>query len=446
MKVVPDTSAPRQTVLTIELDPQEVEPYLERAYRRFAQRLAVPGFRRGKAPRNLVERLVGKEGLLEEALEILAPEVTARAVQEQNIPAGGTPKVEVVERNPITIKATIPLEPLVELNNYQSLRIPLEPVEVKEEDVQRVLENLRHRHAKWEPVARPAQAGDMVVIALWGTVEGKQVFQEPDLPLVLGESGFLLGQEFAQHLLGAGRGEVREFTTVIPHDYPNPDLQGKPCAYRALVKEVKAPVLPSLDDTFARQIDPSVADLEGLKARIRERLQQEREELQRERYRRRSLEALRKQAKVEVPPLLIEREVEHLLEHYQEDLAARGITLQRWLESTGKTLAQVREELYPEAERIVVERYLLERLAQAEGVQVSPEEVDAELQGLTQRSQRQDRELLRALQEPAGREAVARIIARRKALQRLVQIVSQPPEAEPPPQGGETPSTTPTTQ
>ncbi|MCS7206472.1 MAG: trigger factor [Dehalococcoidia bacterium] len=440
MKVVPETSERRQTVLTIELEPREVEPFLERAYRRIAQRLAIPGFRPGKAPRPLVERLVGREGLLEEALDLLTPEVTQRVVREQDLPLGGTPHVEVVNRNPVTLKATIPLEPVVDLGDYTSIRIPLEPVYATDEDVQRLLEALRRRHTTWESVARPCQVGDMIVASLTGVVEGHQVFQEADLPFVVGESGFLLGQEFMQKLLGANRGEVREFTLPIPADYPDPGLRGKPCAYRVLVKDIKAPVLPAVDDAFARQVDPSVDSLEALKARLKERLQAEKETLQRERYRRRVLEALRQKAQVEVPPLLLEQEVEHLIEHYQEDLSAQGITLERWLQSQGKTLNQMREELYPEAKRRVEERYLLDRIAQVEGIQVTPQEVEAELQGLARPNQRRDRELFRALQEPAGREAVARIIARRKALQRMVQIASQPTtEQPPPPQGGPAP-------
>ncbi|MFN3973800.1 MAG: trigger factor [Dehalococcoidia bacterium] len=439
MKVTLEMPAPRQAVLTIELEPKEIEPYLERAYRGFAQRLSIPGFRPGKAPRNLVERLVGQEALMERAIDILAPEVTSKAVKEQNLPLTDAPRVEVVSRSPLTLKATVPLEPVVDLNNYQSLRIPMEPVQVTEQDVQRALEGLRRRYASWEPVARSAQVGDMLVLSLVGTAEGRQVFQEGEVPLILGESGFPLGEEFGERMKGASRGEVREFTLPIPADFPTQDLRGKPCTYRVLVKDVRAQRLPDLDDAFAQRVDPALKSLEALKARLKERLQQEMEDLQRERYRRQALDALRKQAKVEVPPLLVEREVEHTLEHIKEDLTARGLTLQRWLEGSGKTLEQVREELYPQAERRVEEQYLLDELAKAENIQVSAEEIDAELRSLASRSQRQDRELLRGLQEPAGQEAVARIIARRKALQRLVQIASQPVEAGGAPPTMETP-------
>ncbi|GBD11821.1 Trigger factor [bacterium HR23] len=334
----------------------------------------------------------------------------------------------------------------MELNNYQAIRIPLEPVQVTDEDVQRALGNLRRRFTTWEPVARPAQAGDVLVLSLVGTVEGKEVFREADLPVYMGGENRPLGPQFTERLREATRGEVREFTLPLPDDYPDQSLRGKPCAYRVLVKEVNGPRLPDLDDAFARQVDPSVDGLEALKARLRQRLVEEKESLRQERYRRQALDALRQQAKVEIPPILIEREVDHALEHFEEDLASRGITLQRWLETTGKTLQQVREELQPEAERLVMERLLLDRLAQAEGIQVSTEEVDAELRSLSNRTQRKDRELLRALLEPSGREAVARVIARRKALQRLLQIVSQPSEGEAPPPTETQPQPTPASQ
>jgi trigger factor len=428
VKVLQEMTAPRQAVLTIELEPHEVEPYLERASRRLAHSVHIPGFRPGKAPRHLVERMVGKEALLGAALDLLASDVTAKVAREHNLPLGGAPRVEVISRAPVTLKATVPLAPRVELNNYRALRIPQDPVQVEEEDVQRLLEDLRRERATWEPVERPARVGDMVVIALTGTVEGQRVFQEGAMPFYIGEGSHPLGPEFGEHLAGAQVGEVREFTLPIPETHPSPELRGKPCAYRVLVKEVRTPFLPPLDDAFARAVDPSVEGLEALKARLRERLRHEAERLQQERYHRRALEALRRQATVEVPPLLIEREVERTLEDLEKGLAARGQTMEQWLAASGKTLQEVREELLPEAERKVVERYLLERLAEEEGIRVTPEEIEAEARSLMPQGEGQ--KAARVLQDPVGRQALARLITRRKALRRLVQIVSQPPEGE----------------
>lgn len=151
MKVSQDGTESRQTTITIEVEPDELEQYLNRAYRKVVGRLNIPGFRRGKAPRRIVEQFVGRETLLSEAMDDLVPEVTSKAVEQESLDMGGQPSVEVVQRDPVVLKATVPLTPVVELGDYRSLRLEEEQAEVTDEQVQEVLEGLRRELAPWQP-------------------------------------------------------------------------------------------------------------------------------------------------------------------------------------------------------------------------------------------------------------------------------------------------------
>ena len=185
MKITREEDAVRQTVLSIEMEEADLEGYLQRAYQRVVQRVKVPGFRPGKAPRRVVERMVGRESLLNEAIDFMVPEVTARAIEQEDIEAGAQPDVEIVETEPVTIKATVPLTPLVDAGGYVSMRVPWEPPAVTDEQIAEALEEARRKEAVWEPVERAAAMGDDVTMTFKGVVEGETVVEQEDAAFIL---------------------------------------------------------------------------------------------------------------------------------------------------------------------------------------------------------------------------------------------------------------------
>ncbi|MCH9009270.1 MAG: hypothetical protein IIC21_01430, partial [Chloroflexi bacterium] len=172
MKITQEEEVDRQTVLHIELDEEDLDPYLDRGYRRVAQRTAIPGFRKGKAPRRIIEQFLGREVLLNEVLDTMLPEVTGRAIDEQSIEAVGLPQIELLDLDPLTVKAVVPLVPDIDLGSYREIRVEEETTEVGEEDIQSRLEQLQHSMASWEPVQRPVVLGDMVTMKAEGTADG----------------------------------------------------------------------------------------------------------------------------------------------------------------------------------------------------------------------------------------------------------------------------------
>lgn len=438
MKVTQQESAPLQAVLDIEVEPEELDHFLERAYRRLVQRVSIPGFRPGKAPRSVLERVMGREALLNEALDFLVPEMTGRALQEQQLEASALPDVEVVTLEPLVLRATVPLKPRVEVGDYRSLRIPREPVEVKEEQVQGVLEELRHRLATWEPVERPLQMGDLATITVRGEVEGKTVLDQQDAQIVLRPDWPLPLPGFTNALEGMARGEIREFALPFPQDYPSPDMRGKNCHFRVLLKEVKAQRLPELDDDFARAVGPGYAGLEDLRRRIEEDLRAQAERQARREHEERVLQEVVSLSRVELPPLLVEREVDHLLRDQAEALQRQQVTMEEYLQQAGKSTEELREELRPRARERLVRTLVLEAVAEREGVTVSPEEVEAEIARLVAGAGPQGEALRRALTTPRGRESVAENLRLHKTVALLAEMASgEPPQEASGQEGGE---------
>src|SRR3972149_5696947 len=180
MKVSTQRLPESQVVLEIEVDPEQMERSLDRAYRKLVQRVAVPGFRKGKTPRSMLERHVGRERLVQEALDALIPEVYNRAINENEVDAIGQPTIELLQEEPLAFKATVPVRPTVELSDYHSLRVERDTVAVDPKDVEAALEDLRHRYAIHEPVERPVQGGDVVRADVRGVVDGRQVYAVED--------------------------------------------------------------------------------------------------------------------------------------------------------------------------------------------------------------------------------------------------------------------------
>ncbi|MCH7786051.1 MAG: trigger factor, partial [Chloroflexi bacterium] len=180
MKVNQEEVIDRQTVLNIELEDEDLDPYLDRGYRRVVQRTVIPGFRKGKAPRRIVENFLGRESLLNEVLDSMLPEVTSQAIDRQELEAAGLPRIELLNLTPLTLKATVPLKPEIDLGAYREIRIDKDSAEVSAEDVQERLEQLQHSMASWEPVERAVKMGDMVTMEATGTVDERPILTETD--------------------------------------------------------------------------------------------------------------------------------------------------------------------------------------------------------------------------------------------------------------------------
>lgn len=379
MKVTRDSSSPIELKLTVEMAEEDANPFLERSYRRTVSRVNVPGFRRGKAPRRVVENLVGRTALLQEALDFMVPETLDRVLRDEAVLAFAEPSIEVTDLEPVSFTATIPLEPTVELGDYRSIRVAADAEEVSDEQIDGVLENIRQEQAVWEPVGRPTQYGDRLNLNVRGVMGEETVVEEEDVEYVPEAENVLPFPGFAPNLLGLAEDDESEFTVTIPDDYPREQYAGQEVNFQVEVLSVKEKTLPDLDDELAKSVGEGYDDLAALRAAITENMTARAAAEARSRLEQQSLEALCDAAIINASPLLYERELEALEAERERLLRQQGIDLITYLRYIGKTPEQFRAELRPSAERRLVGGLVMRKLAEAEEIAISDDDVQSEV-------------------------------------------------------------------
>ncbi|MEE9248072.1 MAG: trigger factor [Dehalococcoidia bacterium] len=424
MKVTTEKLPDSRMLLNIEVDGEEVERSLQKSYKKLVQRVKIPGFRPGKAPRAVLQSFVGKDTLLDEALDDLVPDVVKRAIAENDLDAIDAPEVEVANRSPVVVKATVPLKPTVELGDYKSIRLDLAPVEVTPEEAEKALEDLRLRKAPWEPVDRSVAFGDLLSIDLVGIVDGKEVIRETEATYSPTPELTYPVPGFGQQLENMKKAETKEFTLAMPDDYSDEELAGKECHFNVTVQEIKAKNPPPLDDDFARSVDDEYENLEKLREKIASSLQEHAEAEAESEYEDRLIEALKGLARIEAPPNLREREIDHLLMEEARSLAVRGIKFENYLRATGKTGEELREGLKEVAEKRVTTSLLLHRLAEVEEIKADQDEIEKEIKAIQETARRQGGEAKDQPQEGDLRSSVEHRILMRKALGLLKDVAS----------------------
>ena len=429
MKVSTERIPDSQVVLEIEVEPERLEKSMDRAYRQLAQKASIPGFRKGKTPRAMLERYLGEGAIREEALRLLIPEVCQEAIEGQDITAVDAPTVEVVQEEPLVFKATVPVWPEVDLDNYRDLREERQPAQVSQDQTDEKLEELRRRYAILEPVDRPVQVGDHVRADVKASVDGRTVYSEEDAEFRLREGATILLPGFAEQLPGTEKGVEREISVPVPQDSPDRSIAGKECLCTLLVKEIKEERLPDLNDDFAREVGEGFPNLAALRERLESDLLQAAETVAGAHYRDRVVDAVVAGATLELPSVLVEREAERLL---QDQMSSSGVQdVKSYLERMRKTEEELKQELRLQATERVRRSLVLSRVAELEGVSVGEEDVEEEIERLVASSGPQAAEVRRVFSSPNGRAALERSLLTRKTLDRLVAIASG--EEVPPP-------------
>lgn len=446
MKVTAERIPEARVVLEVEVDDERLQRSLDQAYRRLAPRARIPGFRPGKAPRALVERALGRTTLLQEAMDRLLPEAYDDAVREQGLSPLAPPELEILNLEPVRFKATVPLQPEVQLGDYRSLALLPEPVVVSNAMIDAALLDVRRKHALLEPVDRPVQYNDRLRLDLRATVDGQTLLDQKNIDFILREGMEVAVPGLAPQLLGLTQGPEHALTVAVPPDSPESDIAGKTLTFAVTIHELKQEILPEPNDDLATEAGdfPSFAALRERVAadlRVRETMRVK------EAYHRALLEAVVGQSSAEFPPVMVDYEVEQLA----EDLArVRGQKLEAYLESLGEKRAETLAQLRPVATHRVLERLVLSDIADAEQIQVSETDIDAEIARLAGDGPSAER--IRALFDTEnGRIILLRNLMAARTLERLTQIATAnaaptiataPAPAEPPPSNPENPPPT----
>ncbi|MBK9612203.1 trigger factor [Candidatus Amarobacter glycogenicus] len=269
MKVTTERLPESRVQLNIEIDEDRLERSLDSAYKRIANKNRFPGFRPGKAPRAIVERAVGREGLIREALDKLVPDAYNEAIEAEDVDAIGQPELAIDQLEPVKFTAIVPVRPSVQLNDYRAIRIEKEAVDVTPEAVDEQLELLRRRHATYTPVDREIKWDDMLIADVFGEADGDQFLEDKDAEFPLREGQMLFIEGLAEGFVGMKKGETKELTLAFPPDFRVERLQGKDAHFTLHVREVKEEDLPELDDEFAAMVNAEEFEtFDALRSRI----------------------------------------------------------------------------------------------------------------------------------------------------------------------------------
>jgi trigger factor len=428
LKVTRDDAENRQAILHIEVEDDRVEKHLQRAHQKVSARISIPGFRKGKAPRQIVEQFVGREYLLDEAMETLVPEAVGVAVEESDIESTHTPpRVNVVERDPIVkIDATVALPPVAKLGDYKKLKFDDELEVVTEEQIEEQITQIQESQATWEPAKRAAKLGDTLTITSKGLVDGKE-FANVDGGEFLAEAGSMNPVPgFAEQLKGMKEGGSKAFDIDIPADYPNEEFAGKTANFTVDVSEVKKKELPKLTDALAASLGEDFKTVAELRTRISDNLEAQAKDTLRRSLEEKIVDALVEGAEFEVSPMIIEHEAEHVLEDQQRQLQQYNIDFQQYMQGIGKTTEEIVAEAQDSAELRLKRMLVIDTLAEDSDAKVADSEVIAEIALMKATPQYENEDL----DTDEARDAVSRILRRRTAIDQVIDVTHKPKGAK----------------
>ena len=424
MKVTQGEVEERQVSLRIELDDDDLEPYVERGYRQVVGKMRIPGFRPGKAPRRIVEGMMGRESLISESLDFMVADVINKAVEEQGIESVGFPHLENVEFDPVVVEAAVALNPVLDLGDYRSIRVEEDPVEVSDEDVADELEALRKQQSSWEPVDRAVALDDLVTMDVAGRINGVEIINEEDSQYLVDPSSALPFPGFAAELEGLEVGKPMNFFLDLPDDYPDNELADEQIEFSVAITDVKQRLLPELDDDFAKSVSDNYETLDDLIAQIHADFEMATERQNEHEYREEAIEELVVNADMEIAPLLIQHEIDHMEERREEMMERLGISEEDYNRFTGRTAEQIRDEMHEEAVEKLNRSYAISAFIEQEALEISDDDLNDRLKQLAREGDETTGRKLtnKELRSERVKSSIRESLLIEKALDRLVLI------------------------
>ena len=375
--------------VVVEIDKAEFEQALNKAYAKCRKDIMLPGFRKGKAPRKMVESMYGATVFYEDAVNEIFPDIYTKAIVEQELKAVGSPSVsnmDTPDEGGVVLTIETELYPEVTLGQYKGLEVPKREVKVEESEVDAEVNRMAERNARIETVDRAAANGDTVVIDFEGFVDDKpfQGGKAEDYSLTLGSGSFIPGFEDA--LVGAVAGEERDVNVTFPEDYSAKELAGKPAVFKCKVHEVKESIKPELDDEFAKDVS-EFDTLDALKDDIRTRFTKSRTEQNDRAFESAAVQMAAANMTCSIPACMIDEQVDHQIEQFAYQLQSQGMKMEDYVKMVGGDLSSLRASMRPMAEQTVRSDILLSEIAHAENLEVTDEEVEEELKKLAEQYQ-----------------------------------------------------------
>ena len=367
--------------LTIEITKAEFEAAKDKAFKKTGKNITVPGFRKGKAPRKMIEKLYGEGVFFEEAFNIIYPDAMEMAVEKSGIKPVGRADVDLgdpAEEGGLTIIAKVPVEPEVELGEYKGIEVEKETVKVLQADVKAELNRMAQRNARTETVERKAKKNDTVDIDFEGFVDGVpfEGGKAEHHELTLGSGAFIPG--FEDQLIGCKAGDEKDVVVTFPEEYHAKELAGKEATFKCKVHKVEETILPEIDDEFAKDVSDTCETLDDLKKEITERLKAERQEAADNAFEEKVLDSVIDGMKADIPAAMIDAQVDTIVQDFGYRLQMQGMGLEQYLKMTGTEMGAFRAMFKDQAERQVKTRLALQKVVELEGITVSDKELEEE--------------------------------------------------------------------
>ena len=422
MKITTEPLESRQLRLTIEIDEEQTKQAMQQAARQISKQVDIAGFRKGKAPYELILQRFGEDTVRKEAAEELIEEAYEQALEQEKIEPYAPAKLDEIELHPITFTFTVPLQPTVELGNYRNYRRKYKKVKVSKKEVQEALEEVRLQNAMLELVERPLAIGDGAVIGLVATIDGGKILEKNELHIMAEVEATYPAPGFAEEIVGMEAGDERTFTLALPDDSPREDLRGREAEFNVKMIEVYDQIVPALDDDLARTVG-SFDSLKQLEARVKENLQLKAQmEADRE-YADQVLSDMAEQTQIEYPPVMLERSLDGAVKEFEATVKRETmLSLVDYLRMRNETMETLREELTPNAEAQLKRTLMLSEVVKLEGLEVSDEEVDARIAADSAVWGVRAEEVRVSLSSDVGKAAVRNRLLGSKAMLRLVAI------------------------
>ena len=424
MKVTVENGENQQVTLTIEVEAAEVNKAVDQACKRLANRVSIPGFRKGKAPRMIVERHVGKDAVLQEAFDIVAPKALSKAFDEQKIDPVTRPSVDIEtleEGKDLVFKATVTPRPEVKLGDYKGLNVPKNEVSITDEDVEKQLKTFQDRQGKLvdAPEGAEVKDGDFD-----GSVDGVPFAggKAENYTLTIGSGSFIPG--FEDQLVGAKIGEERDVNVKFPEEYHAKELAGKDATFKCTIRSIKTKELPAIDDELAKKVS-KFETLDELKADIRKNLEENAERTAENDQKSAAIEMATNNITVDIPAVMIDNRVTAMIQEMAMRLEQQGMKLEQYLQYAGTDIAKLREQYRETAEKNVKTDLMLEEVAKAEDIKVEAKDLDEEVAAMAAAYGATPQQVQKIIKEQGRIGDLAASVLRKKTAQFIIDNIAK---------------------
>ena len=421
MSVQVETLEKSMAKLTIEVSAEEFETALDKAYKKNKNKISLPGFRKGKAPRAMIEKMYGTGVFYEDAANDLVPDAYESAAKESELEIVAQPSIDVTQiekGKPFIFTATVAVKPEVTLGEYKGIEVEKKTAEVTDEELQTEIDKVRESNSRMITVDdRAVQDGDITTIDFEGFVDGEpfEGGKGEDYPLTIGSHSFI--DNFEEQLIGKNIGEETEVNVTFPEQYQAEELQGKPAVFKVTIKEIKVKELPELDDDFAQDVS-EFDTVDEYKEDLKKKLLENKEAALKREKEEDVVGKIIENATMEIPDPMVDTQVRQMVQEFSQRIQSQGLSLQQYMQFTGMTPESLTNELQPQALKRIQSRLVLEAVAAAENIETSDEDLEKELEKMAEMYQMEADKLKELVGEEEKKQ-----IALDLAVQKAVELV-----------------------